>query len=318
MRSLLILSWAEVIKLLKFRLTWTLLVLLVVIQGLRINNIYGHAFDEPPEFTEFDLASLVILPQDYHQAAILPGVFERARLSYDWLNVFEILLAALTVGQEFTWGTMRTVLARGTGRIRFLIAKFMALAAIAAFYLLILWIACGFLGLLTTQKLEGRINWSFFDRTFLILEIAALARTWVTLWPTIALALLVVVWMRNPGLSLTFLELIYGLDLLLSTFSGGLLGIFLAYVVEAGLDPRKTGAGIWGMLVTLIPHYNITAIVHWAQPGKLSELERSVFFAAKFLNLPHDPWRCMALLLSYGLVTLVLALLIFRRKDVAV
>ena len=311
--SLSTLSWAEIVKLLKRRLTWVLLVLLVVIQGLRIDNLYGHAFDEPPR----EVTPITILPEDYWQAVILPGVFERARLSYDWLSIFMILMATMMMGQEFTWGTMRTCLARGTGRARLLFAKFVALAAVAALFLFFLWIASGILGLFTTIGLEGHVDWSFLDGAFLVHEVAALARTWIVIWPSIALALFVAAWTRNPGLSLALVELLYGLNLLLSTFSG-LLGIYLTYFVEAGLDPRETGAGIWGMLVTLIPHYNTTVVVHWGQPGKLAELEQAMLFPAEVLNLPRDPWRCMALLLGYGFVAIILALWVFRRKDITV
>ena len=303
---------AEAIKLLRLRLTWVLLVLLIVIQALRVDNIYSHAFDEPPA----EITPATVLPEDYWQAAILPGVFERARLSYDWLSIFAILLTAMTLGQEFTWGTMRTILARGTGRGRLLMTRFAALVAVIACYLAVLWLACGILGLLTTQSLEGGINWGFLSGEFLAKEIAALARTWVAIWPSVALALLIAVWTRNPGLSLSLVELAYGFDFLLATFSGGLLGIYLAYVVEAGLDPRETGIGIWGILVTLIPHYNITSVIHWGQPGKIAELANSTLFMAEVLDLPRDPWRCLGLLLGYGLVALVLAVWTFQRKDV--
>jgi len=312
MRSLLILSWTQVVKLLRRHLTWVLLMLLIVILGMRINNIYHHAFDAPPQ----EVSPITILPEDYGRAAILPGIFERARLSYDWLNLFVILLATVSVGQEFTWGTMRTILARGAGRARLLIARFFALGAVAALYLLVLWVACGALGILTTKSLAGQIDWSFLDATFLVQEIAALARTWAITCPVIALALLVAVWARNPGLSLTLTELTYGLDLLMVTFFGGAVGIYLAYVVEAGMDPRETGTGVWGTLATLLPHYNSAVVVHWGQPGKLSEMERAMLSMAEVLNLPRDPWRCMALLLGYGIVALILGLLIFWRKDV--
>ena len=134
MRDWLLLSWAEVVKLFKRRLTWVLLVLLMAILAMRVNNVYGHAFDEPPDFDESPalFEAYVVLPEDYRQAAVLPGVFERARLSFDWLNLFSILLTAMTVGQEFAWGTMRTALARGPGRVRLLLAKFVALAAVIA------------------------------------------------------------------------------------------------------------------------------------------------------------------------------------------
>ena len=90
------------------------------------------------------------------------------------------------------------------------------------------------------------------------------------------------------------------------------------YVMEAGKDSQEIGAGIWGFLVTLLPHYNSTVVIHWGAPGKLSELERSMLYAAEALNLPRDPWRCLALLLGYGIFALVLVLRLFQRKDVTV
>ena len=309
MRSLLILSRAEVVKLLKRRLTWVLLVLLVVILGLRINNVYGHAFDESPE----QVSPITGLAEVYRQAAVLPGVFERARLSYDWLNIFLILLAAVTVGQEFTWGTMRTALARGPGRARLLMAKFIALAAAAAFYLLVLWIACGVLGFFTTQGLEERVDWSFLDGSFLVQEIAALARTWVIIWPVIAFAMLLAVWLRNPGLSINLMGLVYCLEwMIFASF-----GLILMFVREiTGKDLIEIFTGPFRTLTALIPHYNSAVVIHWGHPGRLSELDLAMLSTAEFFNLPSDPWRCMALLLGYGIVALVLALLLLRRKDV--
>jgi ABC-2 type transport system permease protein len=318
MHSLLLLSWAEGVKLLKRRLTWVLLVLLVGFLGMRINNIYGHAFDEPPDFDESPalIEAYVVLPEDYRQAAVLPGVFERACLSLDWLNIFLILLATLTVGQEFAWGTARTTLARGPGRMRLLLAKFVALTAVAAFYLLVLWIVCGIIGIFTTRSLDGGVDWSFFDVAFLGQESVVLARTWLIVCPVVALAMLLAVWARNPGLSLSLAELAYGFDFLATISFGGVLGLYLAALVEAGIDPRETGVGIMGRLPALLPHYNSAIVLHWGQPGKLAEMDRALLFSAEVLNLPRDPWRSLILLMGYGVVALGLALWIFRRKDV--
>lgn len=317
MRDLGRLSWAEVVKLLKRRLTWGLLLLLLVILVMRINNVYDHACDEPPAPGETALVEAYLrLPQDYHRAAVLPGVFERARLSFDWLNIFLILLAAMSVGQEFAWGTVRTALARGPGRARLLMARFIALTTVAAFYLLVLWIACGIIGVLTTRGLDGGVSWSFLSGAFLAQEMAALARTWAIVCPVVAWATLLAVWARNPGLSLSLAELAYGLDFLAIISFGGLLGIYFTALAEAGRDPREVSAGILGLLLTWLPHYNSAIVLHWGQPGKLSELDRAMLSAAEALNLPRDPWRSVVLLLGYGVVALLLALWLFRRKDV--
>jgi ABC-2 type transport system permease protein len=309
MRDFLLLSWAEIVKLLKRRLTWGLLALLVVILAMRINNVYGHAFDAPPDW----ITPFTMLPEDYRQAAILPAVFERAWLSLDWLNFALLLLTALSVGQEFAWGTMRTVLARGTGRARWLIARFVALAAVAACYLLTLWIACGVLGLLTTHSLEGGVSWRFLDAAFLAQQTAALARTWLITWPIIALAMWLAVWTRNPGLPLNLVGLAYFVEwMLFASF-----GLVLMLVLEvSGKEPGEGAAKLWGALLTLIPHYNSAIVLHWGQPGKLSQIDLAALSTAEAWNLPHDPWRALALLLAYGLVALLLALRTFRRKDV--
>jgi ABC-2 type transport system permease protein len=309
MRDLVRLSWAETVKLLKRRLTWVLLLVLVVVLVMRINNVHGHAFDEPPDW----ITPLTILPEDYRRAAVLPAVFDRARLSYDWLNISLILLAALTVGQEFAWGTMRTALARGPGRTRLLIAKFIALAAVAAFYLLALWIACGIIGIFTTRSLDGGVSWSFLSGAFLGQEMAALVRTWVIIWPVIAVAIWIALCARNPGLPINLVGLAYFLEWM--TFAS--FGLILMLIVEVtGKGSNEGVTRFWGTLMTLIPHYNSAVVLHWGRPGKLAQIDLAALSTAETWNLPHDPWRCLALLLGYGLVALALALWTFRRKDV--
>jgi len=313
MHSLWPLFRAEMGKLLKLRLTWVLLGLLIVILGLRVDNVFGHAFDPPPEREDSLPEALVVLPQDYRQAAGLPGVFERARLSYDWINLSMILLAAVTVGQEFVWGTLRTALARGPGRVRLLLAKFAALAAVAAFYLIALWLACGVMGLFTTRRLAGRVDWGFLGGSFLTGEMAALARTWVIVWPVIALTMLLVVWARSPGLSINLAGLAY----FLNWISFASFGLALILIVEAtGKSTDQVATGLWGALLTLIPHYNSALVIHWGQPGKLSQIDLGAFSTAQAFGLPVDPWRGLAVLLGYGLVALALAAWVFYRRDV--
>jgi ABC-type transport system involved in multi-copper enzyme maturation permease subunit len=314
MRNLLILTRAEIVKLYRLRLTWVLLGLLIVILMMRVNNAYGHAFDPPPAQEDVLVESLVVLPQDYRRAAVLPGVFERARLSFDWVNIFVILLTAVTLGQEFAQGTMRTALARGPGRVRLLLSKFTALAAAAAFYLAALWLACGILGLFTTPNLAGRVDWGFFDGPFLASEIAALARTWVITWPVIALTMLLVVWARSPGLSINLAGLAY----FLNWIGFASFGLVLIFIIEAtGASTDQVATGLWGTLLTLIPHYNSALVIHWGQPGKLSQIDLGAFSTAQAFGLPVDPWRGLAVLLGYGLLALALAAWVFGRKDVA-
>ena len=304
MRSLLALAWAEMVKLLKRPLTWGLLLLLVILLGMRLNGLYKRALQAPPDPA---VAAYVVLPEEYRQAAVLPGAFEQARLSYDWLNIAVILLTAMTLGQEFAWGTARTILARGPGRIRLLIARFLALAATVGFYLLTLWIASGILGMFTTRGLEGAADWHFWGAPFLAQQGAALIRTWAIILPVIAIAMFLTVWTCNPGLCITLVGVTYGLEWL----SYGMYGLLWMLVGKV----TGIGRSLWHAMLTLMPHYNSAVVIHWGRPSRTSQIDWAAIGLAEAQGLPHSPWRSLAVLLACGLVAMMLALWTFRRKD---
>lgn len=304
MRSLLALAWAEMVKLLKRPLTWGLLLLLVILLGMRLNGLYKRALQAPPDPA---VAAYVVLPEEYRQAAVLPGAFEQARLSCDWLNIAVILLTAMTLGQEFAWGTARTILARGPGRIRLLIARFLALAAMVGFYLLTLWIASGILGMFTTRGLEGAADLHFWGAPFLAQQGAALIRTWAIILPVIAIAMFLTVWTCNPGLSITLLGVTYGLEWL----SYGMYGLLWMLVGKV----TGIGRSLWQAMLTLMPHYNSAVVIHWGRPSRTSQIDWAAIGLAEAQGLPHSPWRSLAVLLACGLAAMMLALWTFRRKD---
>jgi ABC-2 type transport system permease protein len=304
MRSLLALAWVEVVKLLKRPLTWGLLLLLVILLGLRLNGLHKRALQAPPDPA---VAAYVVLPEEYRHVAVLPGAFEQARLSYDWLNIAVILLTAMTLGQEFAWGTARTILARGPGRIRMLVAQYVALAAMAGFYLFVLWIASGIFGLFTTRGLEGSVDWPFFGAAFLAQQGAALIRTWAIVLPVIAIAMFLTVWTCNPGLSITLMGATYGLEWL----SYGMYGLLWMLVGKV----TGIGRSFWQALLTLMPHYNSAIVIHWGHPGRTSQIDWAAIGLAEAQGLPRSPWRSLAVLLACGLFAMMLALWMFRRKD---
>lgn len=254
-----------------------------------------------------------VLPKDYRQAATLPGVFEQVRLSSDWLIVAVILLGVIAVGQEFTWGTLRAVLARGVHRRDLLLAKFMALATVTASYLLIQWLTCAILGLLTTRSLTGRLDLSFVDGTFCLVQLDALARSWFVVLAFIAFTLAINVWAGRPGPAFSVLSLGYLLSLT-AYVSLPILTFGFAHLL--GLDVTALGKPMWGKwLVFLVPHYNSRLVLHWAGPPRISELDHWVRDAAEAAHLPLDPWLAVAVLLLCGLISLLGAIHLFKHKE---
>ncbi len=78
--------------------------------------------------------------QIFHDDAILPGSLSFGRVTLAVLgNVFVMVLAALAMGVEYTWGTAWQVLSKGCGRGTFLAAKILSLmTVVAAGYLVVM------------------------------------------------------------------------------------------------------------------------------------------------------------------------------------
>jgi ABC-type transport system involved in multi-copper enzyme maturation permease subunit len=252
-------------------------------------------------------------PGDYRRAAILPGTYELVVRSVDWVIIAIALLGIVMVGNEFPSGTVRTVLARGVRRGQFVLAKFAALVLIATGYLAAMWIACTLLGLWATRSLTGTIDLGFADGAFVHAQAAQLARAWIVLVPFAALAVAVNVWAGKPGPAFSLLFLIYFLSLLSYVF----MAVALSFVfLRADFDPASFGGTIWGLLISLVPHYNMRRIIYWGQPVELAELDHWVRNIAQILHLPSSPWRSIAVLFVYGVIPLVWATVLFRRREV--
>ncbi len=70
----------------------------------------------------------------FNENAIVPNCLSNSMVVFSWVGyVFVMILAALSMGEEYSWGTARQILARGCGRGRFLAIKFVSLTAATAF-----------------------------------------------------------------------------------------------------------------------------------------------------------------------------------------
>jgi ABC-type transport system involved in multi-copper enzyme maturation permease subunit len=240
-------------------------------------------------------------------------VFARVPVMSDWLIVATILLGVVFAGQEFPWGVVHASLARGVPRVRLWAAKFVALAALLACYVAVLWLSCALFGLWTTRALRGALDWPLLIApAFWQAQVGIVARTWLIAVCAMALTLAVNVWVGRPGpaFGLRFLSYLLGL---MSYFFVMLLPMLV--LMRPSLDLASFGDTVWGRLVALLPTYNMRIVAHWGEPGRLFEVDHMFRDLARLIHLRYDPRVAVGLVVLYGVVPLALALWGFCRRE---
>src|SRR4051812_35359905 len=109
-------------------------------------------------------------------------------------TIVMIVFSASHVGTEWVWGTLRTVLASGAGRVQFLAAKYVTLVGFA-----IVFVAVGLLAALAASFMvstQGGLDTSGLD---LGKVASGGARTTYGFFPYMALAALIALWFRSAG-----------------------------------------------------------------------------------------------------------------------
>ncbi len=121
-------------------------------------------------------------------------------------SVLLIVLTASVFGNEFNWGTLRAVLALGTGRARFLAAKYVTLVLFA-----VVLTALGVLAAVAGSEIVSSMG--SLDRAvpadYAGQLVAASARTIFTFIPYIALAALIAVWSKSAGAGIAIGLVVY-------------------------------------------------------------------------------------------------------------
>jgi ABC-2 type transport system permease protein len=154
--------------------------------------------------------------------AALPGVFANAQ---NLGSIMLIILAAVSFGGEFGWGTLRLLLGRGVGRAQHVASKLVALAGWTA--LLVLGgVASGLVGAALITLFEGRhLGGALAGLPFAELPAMA-ARTYYTLLVYLLLTAFVTVATRSTAAGLATALVYYFLERLVLT--GRILGLFTA------------------------------------------------------------------------------------------
>ena len=169
------------------------------------------------------------------------------------LVVAVVIWTASALGSEYSWGTFRAVLAKGTGRWQFLAAIFALMAAMGVAWLLVVCIGMGISGLLVGSiEGEGSIATSGEWSTMFV-QVSKSALAFV---PYIAVAMFFTV-LTTSANTATAITLIYRfivegaiVPIVLATTDtfDGVAGFVLGRAVDAWLSHESDSGGQEGML----------------------------------------------------------------------
>lgn len=199
-----------------------------------------------------------------------------------------VLLMAVTLGQEFSEGTFRSLASRGVPRWWLLLSKFVVVVLVAGLCLVVIE------GLAVLLGVRPRLNWG------------ELLRAWLSLWPYASSIMLLTVLTRNGGLALVVGVMWVALELSL-----GMLIILLVMVSgETGLLSFSAD-GILGMLYQWTLSYNSTNWTYLSQalraPGSMGGL---------LLMMPRSPLYSSLVLAAFTLLGVTLSIAATYRRDV--
>ncbi len=119
----------ELIKLLRRPMTWILSVILIGFMAfIYVSLMLALIAPDSAGVDKTSLKDQILLPD---------GIYFGATLAGSLVTVLIIILAAGSIGGEFSWATVRTNLLMGATRVRFLVAKLLALEIIAFIWLIL-------------------------------------------------------------------------------------------------------------------------------------------------------------------------------------
>ncbi len=195
----------EIVKLLRRPMTWTLSIILMALTGFVYASMIVALL--APESAGVDTESLkeqILLPD---------GLFFAATIAGSLTTIMIIILAAGSVGGEFSWATIRSNLMMGATRTRFLVAKLLALELFALVWY-ILTAALGVLGAIVTAAATSSpvgsdylLSTSFVTDTGRILLHALIV---LAVWTLIATAITVITGSLAAGIGVTLAVVMLG------------------------------------------------------------------------------------------------------------
>ncbi len=280
---------AEWLKLSRRPLSWILLILFLVLLVAQILTQFALTIIIP-------VRSGIVSAQfeEWRRGVIFPGIFATALSHVNSLGgIFAVIFAAGAIGSEYSWGTLRTHLARDPARDRYLLAKLTTIMLMLATATLLATLLAALLSAILSPLLGSAIRITPDDLMNLI--------------PAILRALYVLL----PYVLLTA----YATLLTRSVLGGGAIG--LSYImVETGfgaLALLRVLGGVWALVYNLTIGQNINT---------LTLMNRHAFGLRPETTAPLDlsqlpsPLQATIVVAVYSALFLAFALILFRRRDI--
>jgi ABC-2 type transport system permease protein len=238
-------------------------------------------------------SNLAMQAAEYRNRSVLPGAIGSAFGHINGLGgIFAIILTAAAIGSEYSWGTLRTQLARQPSRTRFLIAKIITVMLL----LLVGTLICVVLAIGT-----GVVAGAFLPH----------AGTIGSVLFELPIALVRALYVLLPYVLLTFCFSVAGRSLL-----AGIVGGLTYLLLEGGFGALAIFAqlgGIWQALYNLTIGQNINTLVVLNNHafGLRPELISPLATAA----LP-PLWQSVLMIALYSVSFLTTTIWLFQRRDV--
>lgn len=281
---------AEWLKLSHRPLSWILLILFLVLLVAQILTQFALTLGMP-------VRSGIVSAQfeEWRRGVIFPGIFATALSHVNGLGgIFAVIFAAGAIGSEYSWGTLRTQLARDPARDRYLLAKLTTIMLMLATATLLATLLAALLSAVLSPILGSAISITPGDLMNLI--VATLRALYVLL----------------PYVLLTA----YATLLTRSVLGGVAIG--LSYIiVETGfgaLALLRVLGGVWALVYNLTIGQNINT---------LTLMNRHAFGLRPETTAPLDlsqlpsPLQATIVVAVYSALFLAFALILFRRRDIS-
>jgi len=281
---------AEWLKLSRRPLSWILLILFLVLLVAQILTQFALTVSMP-------VRSGIVSAQfeELRRGVIFPGIFATALSHVNSLGgIFAVIFAAGAIGSEYSWGTLRTHLARDPARDRYLLAKLTTIMLMLATATLLATLLAALLSAVLSPILGSAISITPGDLMNLI--VATLRALYVLL----------------PYVLLTA----YATLLTRSVLGGVAIG--LSYIiVETGfgaLALLRVLGGVWALVYNLTIGQNINT---------LTLMNRHAFGLRPETTAPLDlsqlpsPLQATIVVAVYSALFLAFALILFRRRDIS-
>jgi len=232
--------------------------------------------------------------EEWRRGVLFPGIFATALSHVNGLGgIFAVIFAAGAIGSEYSWGTLRTQLARDPARDRYLLAKLTTIMLMLATATLLATLLAALLSAVLSPILGSAISITPGDLMNLI--VATLRALYVLL----------------PYVLLTA----YATLLTRSVLGGVAIG--LSYIiVETGfgaLALLRVLGGVWALVYNLTIGQNINT---------LTLMNRHAFGLRPETTAPLDlsqlpsPLQATIVVAVYSVLFLAFALILFRRRDI--